>query len=117
MPSGSISASDVQWTILYNLLKTLEERGEVAREQLPGRHDRLPPHSLGTGRVRRRDGRRVRDLIAGIGRVTPSRPRGSYPPDAQLRNCPVARLRVIEHSAWTTERHIRNDAATRVAIT
>ncbi len=30
------SASGVQRTVLYTLLKTLEQRGEVAKEQLPG---------------------------------------------------------------------------------
>jgi DNA-binding IclR family transcriptional regulator len=31
-----VAASGVQRTVLYTLLKTLEQRGEVAKEQLPG---------------------------------------------------------------------------------
>ena len=30
------AASGVQRTVLYTLLKTLEQRGEIAKEQLPG---------------------------------------------------------------------------------
>ena len=37
------SAAGVARPVLYALLKTLEERGEVAKEQLPGRLDGVPP--------------------------------------------------------------------------